>query len=403
MANWLMEQTVITTLAALILLLCHKPLLARLGAHYTYFLWAIIPMLLLCSGLQNYLPNIGLAEQPLTMQYYRVFASETLALSGSLWSHLYLPYLYLLGVGYLLAKMVYQHHQALSLSLYAQRLDIPSSPIDVAQVSGIHSPMLVGIFKPRILVPVDFLTLSHEQQQAILAHEIYHYRRGDHIANPIAFIISAIFWFNPLMWLAHQRFRHDQELACDAYITGDMDHSQKIAYSRALLAYSQHAPSSMLHTHYGDKNILKERILQMKKVHGKNPLAILSLTVLMGLSSIAINQQALAGNLGDKQATKQDVIYPVVRIEPKYPVEAVNSNLNGYVQLQFDISAQGKVDNVAVIKSSPQGVFDQSAIDALEQWVYEKSANGAKASKVQLDFVMHEPAANVERIKVTSH
>ncbi|WP_394202944.1 TonB family protein [Shewanella waksmanii] len=403
MSTWLMEQTVITSFFALILLSCHTRFLKHLGAHYTYMLWAMIPMVLLGSTLQNYLPALWTTTSLASIQHYRIIASETVELSSGLLANLYLKYLYLLGIAYFAVQLIIQQIQVRTLSKQAHKLAIPLSPIGVAEVSGIHSPMLVGFIRPQILVPLDFKTLTSKQQHAILAHEIYHYRRGDHIANPIAFAITVLFWFNPLSWLAYQRFRHDQELACDAYITDAMDEPQKIAYSHALLAYSQHAPISMLHTHYGDKNILKERILQMKKVHGKNPLAILGLTLAMGLTSVAINQQAVAGNSGETAKTKQNVIYPVTRIEPHYPAKAVEQNLNGYVQLQFDISPKGKVENVSVINSSPRGVFDQSAIDALQQWVYQSSANGAQGSQVQLDFVMHEPEANVERIKVSNH
>jgi len=57
---------------------------------------------------------------------------------------------------------------------------------------------------------------------------------------------------------------------------------------------------------------------------------------------------------------------------------------------------------VKVIKSFPTDMFDKSAVEALEQWIYKASTHGAKGALVQLDFVIDESAANVERIKVTA-
>ena len=180
-----------------------------------------------------------------------------------------------------------------------------------------------------------------------------------------------------------------------------MNTNEKIAYSQTLLAYSQQAQMGMLHTHYGNKTILKERIMQMKKQHGKSTLAILGLTLSLGISGALINQSATAGDTALEQ-TKQHIVAPVTRIEPRYPTNAINQKIEGYVQLEFDISQDGKVINVSVIKSSPAGIFDEEAIKALSQWTYEPSANGVNKAQVQLDFRLEPPKAELERVLVTA-
>ncbi|EDQ02755.1 energy transducer TonB [Shewanella benthica] len=57
-------------------------------------------------------------------------------------------------------------------------------------------------------------------------------------------------------------------------------------------------------------------------------------------------------------------VHPLTHVEPKYPAAAVKANQNGYVQLKFDINKSGMVSNIKVIKSSPTGVFDKSAVKA---------------------------------------
>jgi len=95
-----------------------------------------------------------------------------------------------------------------------------------------------------------------------------------------------------------------------------------------------------------------------------------------------------------------------VRIEPKYPKQAVQDGTEGAVVLKFDINADGDVKNVSVVKALPKGVFDKVAKVALRQWKYEPSDAYHKDQLVQLDFRMGpnstlDTSGMLERIKVT--
>lgn len=136
--------------------------------------------------------------------------------------------------------------------------------------------------------------------------------------------------------------------------------------------------------------------MQMKNSQkGQSGLAIIGLTIALGLSGLLLNQQVQAG------AHEHEDVHPLTRVEPKYPIEAVKAHQSGYVQLKFDISPSGAVSNVSVIKAVPEAVFEKSAINALEQWRYKTSTKGLKGAKVQLDFMIEPPTSNVERVKVT--
>ncbi|WP_137225047.1 M56 family metallopeptidase [Shewanella sp. MEBiC00475] len=404
MINWFMEQTISLSVVCLTLLVMHRLLLSRFGAHYTYFMWISVPLLIIADLLQMILPHhvnwFGSNNAASIIQQYYVFASDTAALSAGLLDLLYLPYLYGAVITLLVANIVMEYGYLQRLIQRGRQLDIPSTKLKVLVHPDIESPMLAGFITPSILVPTSFIQLDESQQQAIIQHEVYHYQRGDLWANALAYGLTVLFWFNPLMWLSYRRFRQDQELSCDAQVTADMKAQAKIAYSRTLLAYSQHAPLSMLHTHYGDKTILKERILQMKKQHGKSTLALIGMTLAIGVSAFMFNQQVFAGNNLSVENKAEAMAMPVIRIEPSYPIDAAKEGLNGYVQMSFDISQNGSVNNVRVTKSSPKQVFDASAVEALEQWKYQPSANGFKDLQVQLDYVIHQPEKSVERITV---
>ncbi|MCL1041860.1 M56 family metallopeptidase [Shewanella marisflavi] len=392
------------TLLCTALILLHKPLLARLGAHNTYALWSSVPLLLIGTVYGQLSPgNINNASLQ-QLQHYRVLASELLAQSQFSWLKLTLTSTWLVGSLMLLGALIYYAYRLRQLIQESQPIHLNTNaesnhPIQIRRHNGIDSPMLAGLYKSVILVPGSFEHLPISQQAAVISHELNHQKRLDILANLFGYLLVSLFWFNPVFWLAYRRFRDDQELSCDAEVTQKMNKQQRIAYSQTLLAYSQQAQLGMLHTHYGNKTILKERIMQMKRTHTKRPIAILGLALTLGLSGALINQSA---NAGDKHHDETKAPSPVMRIEPSYPVEAAENHIEGYVQLQFDIDKQGNVSNVSVIKSSPAGMFDSEAVKALTQWRYQSSANGVKQAKVQLDFMMSAPKTEIERVRVTA-
>jgi len=80
-------------------------------------------------------------------------------------------------------------------------------------------PMLVGAWHPQIVLPREFDTrYSASERSLILAHERAHVERRDAMTNCIALALVCVFWFHPLMYWAWNRFRFDQEVACDAAV-----------------------------------------------------------------------------------------------------------------------------------------------------------------------------------------
>ena len=84
---------------------------------------------------------------------------------------------------------------------------------------------------------------------------------------------------------------------------------------------------------------------------------------------------------------------PIVRIEPKYPMQAARDGKEGYVILSFSINAIGGVEDVKVIEANPKRVFDKEARRALRKWKYKPKVEEGKALRqtgltVQLDFKM---------------
>ena len=100
---------------------------------------------------------------------------------------------------------------------------------------AISSPFILGVVKPRIYLPSG---LDEVQRQNVLSHERAHLTRRDHWWKPLGFALLAVYWFNPVLWLAYTLLCRDIELACDERVIRTMDESAVKTYSTVLLACS---------------------------------------------------------------------------------------------------------------------------------------------------------------------
>ena len=86
---------------------------------------------------------------------------------------------------------------------------------------------------------------------------------------------------------------------------------------------------------------------------------------------------------------------PIVRIEPKYPVQAARDGKEGWVKLSFTINEVGGVEDVTVLEAEPRRIFDREAKRALRKWKYKPKIVDGKPEKqfnmrVQLDFKLDQ-------------
>ena len=101
---------------------------------------------------------------------------------------------------------------------------------------NIKSPFILGVLRPRI-----YLTSGMDEaaRDCVLRHERAHLRRWDHVWKPLGFVLLAVYWYDPLVWVAYILFCRDMELACDERVIRDMAAEERAAYSHALLDCSQ--------------------------------------------------------------------------------------------------------------------------------------------------------------------
>jgi len=397
--NSLFDLLVPLSIILVVLLVAHKFLLESVSAKTAYFSWLILPLGLITYSLPSKWSTsfniintditkfiVGPAE--LFQQSFDIPSVNILSVN-IIWITISSTFL-LFGV---LSQI--QFHRKLNLSVLDKssfNIVLPKS-LSVYQSSHTYSPMLFGLFKQKLIIPEDFhLLFNEEQQSLILEHEICHFDRNDIYWNLVAFVFIALFWFHPLVWLAYFRFRRDQELSCDQSVLARKQLNSRINYGKALLVAAQTTPplafAQLSFKEYGDKNIMFERIKQIKNNTQATKLsltlvALLSITLLSGLS-YAGNSNSETSKKNAKM--KNEELYPIVRIEPKYPLKAAQEKIEGSVVLKFDVNRNGKVNNVSVIKAIPEHVFNEVAMNALTKWEYDAAGKKHKDLLVQLDF-----------------
>lgn len=97
----------------------------------------------------------------------------------------------------------------------------------------LHTPFVLGCFVPRIYLPAG---LGDKERVYVLAHERTHIRRRDYLIKEAAFLVTCIYWFHPLIWLAFYLMCRDMEMSCDESVIRSMGRENKKEYSATLLS-----------------------------------------------------------------------------------------------------------------------------------------------------------------------
>ncbi len=103
---------------------------------------------------------------------------------------------------------------------------------NIRQSERVASPFVLGLFRPVIYLPYR---IADEDIPYVIAHEKAHIRRKDHWWKPVGFVLLAIYWFHPLLWVAYVLLCRDIEAACDEKVIREMGTEDRRAYSAALL------------------------------------------------------------------------------------------------------------------------------------------------------------------------
>ena len=231
---------------------------------------------------------------------------------------------------------------------------------------AISSPFILGVVKPHIYLPSG---LDEVQRQNVLSHERAHLTRRDHWWKPLGFALLAVYWFNPVLWLAYALLCRDIELACDERVIRTMDESAVKTYSTVLLACSM--PRKAVITcplAFGEVGV-KERV--KNALHYKKPafwvvaasVAVCVVVAVCFLTNPEHETMKWAKNLR---------VDDVVRVELTIMPQATNRQYK-------DFNADEIAEAVALInKSSGRYISEPESLNGSTMTLYITTADGVQ-------------------------
>jgi TonB family protein len=288
------------------------------------------------------------------------------------------------------------------------------SSIEVRETAAI-GPGVVGFFRPVLVVPKGIVeSVAPRHLGPVLQHEVCHLRRQDNLTALIHMIVEVAFWFHPLVWLIGGRMVAERERACDEFVVAAGTAPE--AYAEGIIEVCRFHVDAGLPCAAGigssklrariEAIVENRRLRQLSRpgfaLLAASVVAAVAAPVLVGAFGIppvaaqpAPPVEAQSPILNEDTATlpgpapatpppppaaREEL--PLVRIPPDYPPEALRGGVEGWVRLQFTITATGSVRDPVVIASNPPGVFDAAALRAILRWRFNpRIVNGAAVER----------------------
>jgi bla regulator protein blaR1 len=299
--DWLQRSALAATLAIVVVLILRGLWLRWLGARSLLWLWLLVPALVIAVTVPARVVRMPAeVSKPATTTHVAppsIFAiasqqPQPLATQAQSWTTRTTELLEarLAEIEIVLIATWSLGAMLLALRLLRQQRDfvralgtlLPRADGSWMARSSDFGPVVVGLLKPRIVVPADFeFRYDAHQRGLILAHERCHLRRGDLRVNFLLCVLRCVYWFNPLVHLAARRLRFDQELACDAAVLEHFPHSRR-AYADAILNTQLADLGLPVGCYWQSSHPLKWRIIMLTK-----PTAGLARVMLGSLIAIA--------------------------------------------------------------------------------------------------------------------
>lgn len=290
-----------------------RPLLRRAPRRAVCMLWLLVALRLLLPARLTVESPVSLqqSESPPIQAYQELRQQEKVYVSAPPEQRLemagpaaaqgfalldQLPAIWLTGVGCMALYM--------ALSLLRMRWRLRAAPRiqdNVYRCTDWSTPFVLGVLAPRIYVPE---TVSEQDFPQVLAHERCHIRRWDHVWKPLAFLLLAVNWFNPVLWAAYVLLGRDMERACDEMVLKNATPIQRAAYSRALVACAaQPKMAAVCPLAFGEVAV-KERVKNVLNYKKPALWAVILLVVAAAIIGVCLLTKPSYKNVGTLDAEK---------------------------------------------------------------------------------------------------
>jgi beta-lactamase regulating signal transducer with metallopeptidase domain len=293
-------------------------------AYITIALWFVVTLVVQLNAAQKMVAY----QQINDTTAFSATSFDSINSSSSVFSfsylNNYLPFIvgfYLMGMIWFALRLMYNYLQTNQLKTkgltaideewrqkimqLAQKLNIEKK-VSAYFSKHIDTPIMIGFFKPVILLPVAMINhLSIQQFEAILLHELAHIRRNDYLLNLLQSIIDTILFFNPFTWWITKNIREEREKCCDEMV---LQLSDPYHYARALLALEEPLRNrSLVMTAVGKRSQLFHRIKNIMEMKNNRINLRQKLVALLLIVSASFSVAWLSPKENETTQKKQDV------------------------------------------------------------------------------------------------
>jgi len=252
-------------------------------------------------------------------------------------------------------------------------------PPGVWWVSGKLSPMLWALGRsPRLIIPIElWKSLDNRQRATLLVHELAHLRRGDHHVRIFELVVTALYWWNPVLWWVRRALRDVEEQCCDAWVVWAFPDAAK-SYAETLLEtldflHQSDRVEPLLASGFGKVHHLRKRLTMI--MNGNTPRSI-SLWGALGSLGLAVLLLPFNASWAQK-ADEPKVVEVIVKT-----VDEPETATEGTATVEHVIPAP--FDGIIVIDKSTEGT---ATIDNRAQELVKKTISSFPENQLRVQVL----------------
>ncbi len=244
-----------------------------------------------------------------------------------------------------------------------------------------QSPMLVGFFRPTILLPSEHLPDGNAR--FILAHELTHFRRKDLWKKLLFLMVRCAHWFNPIVYLLNRDFSRWLETSCDEQVVSSLDRDQRKEYGRLLIDYapaSRYAGPKLYVSFASCRYKLKRRISIMLNSDKKSR-SLLGLVLAVALVVGCLATTALAASVDNDNGTDDFALSALsFRVEQNDIIKAYKCEDTGMVTVVDTSDAEQVTEYTSTLDLSTAVRMDLVSDASDAKTISWDAPSGAKAA-----------------------
>lgn len=227
----------------------------------------------------------------------------------------------------------------------------------------ISTPFVLGIVRPKIYIPFN---LSEQEREYILKHEQYHIRRKDQIIKICAYILCVIYWFQPLIWFAYFVMIRDMEMSCDEYVLKNSKSDIRAAYSTSLLKLATKTEDFNAGLPAFGESDIRKRVKNIMKFNAKKKWV----SVVAAIAVVVVGVSCLTKAAVKTDANKPDKIIAEKKIGPDNNKMTYGDKIDNNIKAADTSKNEKAVDNIKDNSTADETDMDSDDIVPITKNIY---------------------------------